>query len=340
MWRLLTTALLVVAALPSTQPVASPGPRLGHALVYDERRDRILLFGGAGVDREPAGDTWEWDGRRWRLLTSSGPSPRNWPSMAYDARREEVVLFGGRGPGGRQGPSLADTWRWNGREWRRLDADGPPGRDHAGMVYDRRRDRMVLFGGWDGSATRNDTWELVAGRWQAVDAAGPGRRAAHAMVYDERRQVAWLHGGRDLDVFYDDVWLFDGKQWSRQVAGPGPSARGFQAAFYDPIAAEVLIYGGISPDPLRDMWRWDGSSWHRHDGSTPPARSAYSAAYDRKSRSALLHGGGHRTGETWWIADETWHWTRRDGWRLLVSAAGQPSVQRQNRTRRPPTKAW
>src|SRR3546814_9305804 len=47
-------------------------------------------------DLVPFGDTLEWDGRRWRLLsTPVAPSARSGAVMAYDAARDRTVLFGG-----------------------------------------------------------------------------------------------------------------------------------------------------------------------------------------------------------------------------------------------------
>jgi hypothetical protein len=40
------------------QPAASPPPRMGHAMAYDERSERLLLFGGQGVTA--GDDTWSF----------------------------------------------------------------------------------------------------------------------------------------------------------------------------------------------------------------------------------------------------------------------------------------
>lgn len=72
-----------------------PSPRKGHAMVYDNARERVLLFGGNMKDRNPSGETWEWNGGDWNLLTESGPAPRSSHAMAYDSARDRVVLFGG-----------------------------------------------------------------------------------------------------------------------------------------------------------------------------------------------------------------------------------------------------
>ena len=48
---------------------AGPAPRATGQIVYDQNRDRVILFGGR--NRWPDGDlndTWEWDGAAWRRV--------------------------------------------------------------------------------------------------------------------------------------------------------------------------------------------------------------------------------------------------------------------------------
>lgn len=47
------------------QPTPEPPPRRrGTAMIYDEGRRRVVLFGGED-DSGVLGDTWEWDGKAW-----------------------------------------------------------------------------------------------------------------------------------------------------------------------------------------------------------------------------------------------------------------------------------
>jgi hypothetical protein len=43
----------------------SPPARYGHAMVYDEAKGVVILFGGIGLDGVPLNDTWEYDGIVW-----------------------------------------------------------------------------------------------------------------------------------------------------------------------------------------------------------------------------------------------------------------------------------
>ena len=148
--------------------VAGPPARQAHVMVFDERRGRVVVFGGMGAaangGRPPIlGDTWEYDGARWIRLDVTGPSPRLIAGATYDAGRGMVVIFGGSGSGG----FLGDTWGWNGTEWRRLSDVGPTPRGMGQLAYDAARDRVVLFGGRRGYPNGDlaDTWEWNGSQW-------------------------------------------------------------------------------------------------------------------------------------------------------------------------------
>lgn len=303
---------------PADPRSPSPGPRYGHDMVLDEARGLVVLFGGFGPDGEPRGETWGWDGASWRLLSEEGPPPRRWPAMAYDSRREVVVLFGGRDGVGQAGRSLADTWIWNGARWDASDADGPPGRDHHRMAYDRRRDRVVLFGGWDGDEVVGDTWEWDGAVWHRMDVEGPSPRAPFGLAYHEADGEIVLMGGQDLDRAFGDTWTWDGTAWTRlDVQGPG--LRGFHAMTYDPAGRRILLYGGRDGDRLLDdLWSWDGDSWTRLPGAGPLRRGIYASAYDPARGAFLFHGSGDLVDERWELEASTWAWTDEHGWERVA----------------------
>ncbi|MEM7199454.1 MAG: kelch repeat-containing protein [Planctomycetota bacterium] len=78
------------------QPAASPPARGGHAMVFDDLRQRVVVYGGAASSFLPLGDTWEWDGTTWTQGTFVlAPSGREGAAMAYDQSRQQSLLFGG-----------------------------------------------------------------------------------------------------------------------------------------------------------------------------------------------------------------------------------------------------
>jgi hypothetical protein len=156
------------AADKAVAEAGGPGPpaRSSHGMVYDERRGKVVLFGGT-AGSGPLGDTWEFDGTRWSRFEGAAPPPRLAPGMAYDSKRGRTLLFGGGGAG----KMLGDTWSFDGKAWSELAAPGPSARVSPAMAYDPGRDRVVLFGGrrsWPDDLA--DTWLFDGERWSEVGA--------------------------------------------------------------------------------------------------------------------------------------------------------------------------
>lgn len=84
-----------------------PCPRHHHTMAYDPVRGVVILYGGElNTGRADVfGDTWEWDGHEWTLVSNTEPGVRYGASMVYDAAHGAPVLFGGR----YENP-YGDTW--------------------------------------------------------------------------------------------------------------------------------------------------------------------------------------------------------------------------------------
>ncbi|HDL77311.1 MAG TPA: hypothetical protein ENG36_00900, partial [Lentisphaerae bacterium] len=189
-----------------------PSERKSLGMVYDYKRDRIVVFGGMDGERILA-DTYEgtpvWNDLGgevsysdpasvgsprlilWeKINTSPSPAPRWGHSMVYDPVNERVVLFGGFGA---DHTPLNDLWYYSGQEWHEItvfaDNQRPSPRGGAAMVffggrmYERgyadycmryEKDALVLFGGTDGSHYYNDTWvyDHEKSRWILVNPSG------------------------------------------------------------------------------------------------------------------------------------------------------------------------
>lgn len=195
-------------------------PRDHHALVYDDAREGLLLFGGMLRDRAAPlpTDTWILRAEGWSRATTVGPPGRARTALAYDQKRREVVLFGGVGQdrGAGQGQLfLNDTWLWNGSRWRRAADGGPPGRYAHGMVYDERAGVVLLYSGSaaHSGAPLADMWKWNGQQWTQIPLSGatPGHRYQPVMVYDRSRDRTVLYGG--LGDSTDETWEWDGERW-------------------------------------------------------------------------------------------------------------------------------
>jgi hypothetical protein len=159
-------------------PENAPPPRAYAAITYDPGIDRILLWGGSGVDTEIDGSLWAYDLETdtWTEMTpgEDAPSPMWDATLVYADVIGRSVLIGGEGPIERQiaeGVTAteiglndvvwvfeASTGRWSRRE---PLAGGVAG--HA-AAYDSETERIVVVA-WGTTALYDpvaDTWEDVS----------------------------------------------------------------------------------------------------------------------------------------------------------------------------------
>jgi hypothetical protein len=318
-WLALTACLCLGAHASGAQP----GVRNGHALLYDGRG--VVLFGGADQARVRA-DTWRWDGSIWRQVATAGPEGRTFPAVASDMDRGVGYVFGGNrvlfGHDSLADTFLGDLWMWNGQSWSLLSRSGPAPRAEAAMIYDQRRRRLVLFGGYRtvrGVTTRyGDTWEWDGHVWTPIADTGPSPRNNAAMAYDPNRHVAVLFGGSD-GAASGETWEWDGRRWVRSPATTDP--RYNAVMWYDPATRRMLRFGGWSNGQRwDDTWAYDGTQWSRLDVKGPSARNHSAVAYDPKRRRLVMFGG--HDGEH--VFGDVWEWSGSD-W---VEAARTPPILR------------
>lgn len=99
----------------------------GYGIATDERRGRVVLFGGADGDGRARNDLFEWDGARWLPVFGNDaadltrPSPRLAHSMVYSAALGGVVVVNGCGSDDRDGatpgcasPIAPEVWVYDG----------------------------------------------------------------------------------------------------------------------------------------------------------------------------------------------------------------------------------
>lgn len=126
----------------------APPRRRGTAMVYDEKNEVVVLFGGNTWSTNPPtyfGDTWTWDGLQWQQVADTGPSPRSGQQMIYDADRQKILLFGG---GVGCCDLETDLWEWDGSHWSEINVTGPSSSfpyNLSGFVYDKLRQEAVVY---------------------------------------------------------------------------------------------------------------------------------------------------------------------------------------------------
>jgi hypothetical protein len=307
--------------LDSAATTGIPTERQSVAMAYDPSADpsakkQILLFGGqekatsAQVPPSTMADTWAYtlSSQTWTEVNNNGepaPESRRSHAMVTDGSRAAVMLFGGRNQSGYISTYYDDLWKWDASaspEWTQiLPSNGTtPGlRAHHAMVYDVARDRLILFGGSDNTATLPIStweWDMTTQVWTEVhDGTGdaPPPRQSPAMAYDRLRDRTVLFGG-EADVGdegdpcgdgqtagslgacrYGDTWEWNGQSatWIRLATTDpdgilSPTARLNHAMAYDTVNDWTVLFGGQEGSPndgslkaLGDAWIWDGNSW-------------------------------------------------------------------------------
>ncbi len=211
---------------------APPAARSFHVAAYDAPRQRMVMF--SGYNGSWLNDTWELSlgaAPAWTQLTgSTPPPPRNLAAVAIDTARERMMVFGGWEESTQT--YYHDTWAFSlasSAGWSQVAASSyPPGRREISMIYDPIGDRLVLFGGNDGTF-RYDSWSLdlaPGGNWSPIGATGsvPSGRYGHASYYDPVGHNLFIFGGNSFEQHLNDLYrlnLSGPPQWT-DVLGPPP----------------------------------------------------------------------------------------------------------------------
>jgi cysteine-rich repeat protein len=286
-----------------------PPMRGDHAMVYDRRRDRVVVFGGllsAQSNNTILGDHWEWDGRSWTQITAlANPGPRFGSAMSYDPIHMVSVLYGGTQLSVPAGGDTR-TFEWNGETWS-LGGPGPVDITQHAMAFDHARGVTVLVGLFGNALV---TWEYDAGTHSWADvtpAVLPRPRNKPHLVWDAVKQQVMMFGGEiTVDPFVlKDVWHWNGSAWvETQASFPGDLVDVLVAPA--PELGRVVTFGGLDKTGLANQGTvlWDGENWSRELTTVLPTRlfSNHSAAYDAvRDRIVLL-----QESETWELQDDTW----------------------------------
>ena len=260
-----------------SQATVSPGPRDGHAMVYDPVTKRSVMFGGfvhcswPGPFRNPAdNETWAFDAAtdRWENLTGGlTPSPRFGHSLVALGDEGKLLLFGGVGYPRR----FNDLWVYHTAEnrWENITTPtGPSPRAFAGAAYHEGLRKLVIYGGSTDKGTSDETWiyDVPTAVWELAHPSGsPGPRYAPAMAYHpgERKVIlygdAWGYSGR-----HNETWYYDAEkdEWNSPAPTPDPGAVSSSMVYASELKGMFLFTG--------QGWSDSGKTWLLTESETPP----------------------------------------------------------------------
>ena len=255
-------------------PTVRPEARGDGMMVYSQRADGFILFGGWHEETNGTyrrlGDTWWFDLKSGTWIEqhpAASPSPRSDSQVAFDAARDEMLLMGGF-----DGMSyLGDIWSYNSsnNNWSPRAAQiSPSPRADGRMVYEDNQDRFILFGGNDfngpGSSFHHlgDTWSYNpnTNEWRLLKTSGePGARDYPNLVYDGGRNRVLMTAGFGNNTILSDLWALDANTnvWVNLTPIRSPPARFAAVGGFDTATAELVLFGGLANiGLLADTWHY------------------------------------------------------------------------------------
>ena len=292
----------------------SPSPRSGHDMVYDQKRERIVLFGGRPNVFNPVttdiapheNETWEYDGCNWEKIETENKPPRmDEIYLVYDSQLQRTVLLGYVNV---STDVLAEMWVFDGVEWHQLeDVDEfPTPRVMGDAIYDSKQNWIVLFGGMGINPYTDwlrDTWIFDGNDWQEithainyVDELLPSGEFP-VMTYDEKREKTVLLSPK----FGNTTSEFDGFSWdnlnnlpnqnNRPVMPPNDMRVFLGDVIFDSQRGVVVAHG------FGGTWEYDGADWLRIETAQGPNSQWHSMVYDEARGVTVLFGGIDEDGE-------------------------------------------
>ncbi|MBN2328477.1 MAG: M56 family metallopeptidase [Candidatus Omnitrophica bacterium] len=287
-----------------------PAPREHAKMVYDSKRDVMILHGGvqrnASNQEVTSSETWEFDGQTWKLVSDEGPD-RWYFGLAYDESTGKTVLYGGFAvrDGNWQAELYDDTWEWDGANWTRVEEhSGDPASGLALVYYPPLQIVLRIGGFW----VKNYKWEKGypnTYEWDGqywIQFAQGGPTGICNAFYDEKSdrilvlQTDLVTVGTGVGDFdnYLHLWEFDGFQWTQTHQGVEKDMV-FKSVGLNPITSELVSFGGILfRESLKSnlFRKWTGGRWEEIVTDVKPgARSASAMAYDSKRSRFILFGG-------------------------------------------------
>ncbi|MCU0863664.1 MAG: hypothetical protein MUC36_07740 [Planctomycetes bacterium] len=193
--------------------------------------------------------------------------------------------------------------------WTLSSPTGAP-RALGGSAWDTARNRLVAFGGEQGTTQFNQTTEWNGTAWAVVTTAQqPSVRRRPAMAYDAARGVVVLFGGgAGTSTFLNDTWTYNGTTWTQRFPLTSPSTRFGAAMAYDAERQVIVMHGGFVPSgqDSSETWEWNGTTWTLRSSGSPSARGAHRMTFDAARGVVLMSGGYSTLAQT--TLDETWLW--------------------------------
>jgi hypothetical protein len=262
----------------------------------------------------------------WNQLAPTRAVPsRVAAASAYDPVSGLIILFGGVSGNFPFAVEHDDTWTFDGSTWRKLSPRTSPSKRSGSMlVFDEPSQKLVLFGGFDGTTVTyfNDTWifDGASLTWRQTYVPNPPHvRSAMSAFRDPSTGRVAFFGGTDGTGFFNDMVRWNGLSWDALTPSSSPSARASAATAFDPVRNNVVLFSGLNGSYPQDTWTWDGNDWTQQSPSQqPPTRDGGGACFEPHLGGVVVFGG---TSPSSTYMNDTWIWDGTDWTQLQPATA-------------------
>jgi hypothetical protein len=253
----------------------------------------------------------------WSKTVDTVPPPREDAAIATNGKF--IILFGGRGSG-----LFNDTWLYDfqNSSWTELFPSlSPSPRLGSAMTRIWNEDKIILFGGQQGTTLLSDTWSfnITNLEWSSINTTiHPSSRSYSLMSMINGTKKILLFGGYGgQSENYCDTWIFDSGSTSWDLIQTPTFPSGRYGATLAPILPDdkIMLFGGGGLPPFNETWIFDMSNteWSQKiPPISPPARNVHSMAPIGNSGNMLLFGGSNQDfgyNDTWMYNSSENIWT-------------------------------
>lgn len=284
----------------------APAPRNVAAIVYDDERERVILYGGTGLAEDgktPKAlyDMWEFDGTNWIEIGGTLPQVAK-PIIGYDRTRDELILLGVK-----EGTLERLMYRYDPSTdtWTAVTPTTLPTCINEGhLFFDEVSGKLRFLGGLcpTGTPELEEVYEWDGTDWAKKTMLNAATRGiGQASAYDARTNRVILFGGSSVlgNTISAYTSIVASNRFVIPVTPPArPSARTLTASATDPVTNTVWVYGGL--DEFKgfyheELWGYRNNQWFRPSATEnkPTGCTSPLGAFDTdRGRFVVVCSGG------------------------------------------------